>query len=127
MDSTVTKAGATAFAGANPRDTPEKIQKAAKDFEALLIGQMLKSVRESSFGGGWGTSDQTGDVALDMAEQQMAQLMASNGGLGLSRLISQGLEKSAVKTTSGTTAPPTITRSPMISTMNTQPANTPPK
>jgi flagellar protein FlgJ len=75
----------------NPHDSPEKIQKAAKDFEALLIGQMLKSVRESSFGGGWGTSDQSGDVALDMAEQQLAQLMASNGGLGLAKVITQGL------------------------------------
>src|SRR5580692_11390681 len=115
MDSTVTKASATASAGANPRDTPQKIKKAAKDFEALLIGQMLKSVRESSFGGGWGTSDQSGDVALDMAEQQMAQLMASNGGLGLSHLISQGLEKSVVKSTSGTTTPPTTARAPTIS------------
>jgi flagellar protein FlgJ len=78
--------------GPNPHDTPEKIQKAAQDFEALLIGQMLKSVRESSFGGGWGTSDQSGDVAIDMAEQQMAQLMASNGGLGLAKLVSKGLE-----------------------------------
>ena len=58
-----------------------------------MIGQMLKSVRESSFGGGWGTTDQSGDVALEMAEQQMAQMLASNGGLGLAKLISQGLEK----------------------------------
>ena len=85
----------------NPRDTPEKIQKAAKDFEALLLGQMLKSVRESNFGGGWGTSDQSGDVALDMAEQQMAQLMASNGGLGLAQLISNGLEKARSRSPAG--------------------------
>jgi flagellar protein FlgJ len=87
----------SSISSTNPRDTPEKIQKAAKDFEALLIGQMLKSVRESSMGGGWGTSDQSGDVALDMAEQQLAQLMASNGGLGLARLISKGLENAIAK------------------------------
>ena len=75
------------------RDTPEKLQKAAKEFEALIIGQMLKSVRESSFGGGWGTQDQAGDVALEMAEQQMSQMLASNGGLGLARLITKGLEQ----------------------------------
>jgi peptidoglycan hydrolase FlgJ len=75
------------------RDSPAKIHKAAQEFEALMIGQMLKSVRESSFGGGWGTLDQSGDVALDMAEQQMAQLLATNGGLGLAQLISKGLEK----------------------------------
>jgi len=92
-------------AGRNPHDTPEKIQKAAKDFEALLIGQMLKSVRESSFGGGWGTSDQSGDVALDMAEQQMAQLMASNGGLGLAQLISKGLESTVTAHRRNSTSP----------------------
>lgn len=80
------------------RDTPEKVQKAAKEFEALLIGQMLKSVRESSFGGGWGTGDQAGDVALEMAEQQMSQLLASNGGLGLARVITKGLEQHLAKT-----------------------------
>ena len=74
-------------------DTPEKLNKAAREFEALMIGQMLKSMRESSFGGGWGTGDQSGDVALEMAEQQMSQVLASNGGLGLARLITKSLEQ----------------------------------
>ena len=74
-------------------DTPEKLTKAAKEFEALIIGQMLKSVRESSFGGGWGTGDQSGDVALELADQQMSQMLASNGGLGLAQLITKGLEQ----------------------------------
>ena len=82
------------------RDTPERLQKAAKEFEALIIGQMLKSVRESSFGGGWGTGDQSGDVALEMAEQQMSQMLTSNGGLGLARLITKGLEQRLATTTS---------------------------
>lgn len=81
-------------------DTPAKLEKAAKDFEALIIGQMLKSVRESSFGGGWGTVDQSGDVAVEMGEQQMAQMLASNGGLGLARLITKGLEQRLATTTS---------------------------
>ena len=71
--------------------SPAKIKKAAEDFEALLIGQMLKSVRESSTSG-WGNSDQAGGVALDLAEQHVSQLIAANGGLGLARLISSGLE-----------------------------------
>lgn len=83
------------------RDTPEKLEKAAKEFEAILIGQMLKSVRESSFGGGWGTGDQSGDVALDMAEKQMSQMLASNGGLGLARLITKGLEQRLAATATG--------------------------
>ena len=84
-------------------DTPEKLNKAGKEFEALMIGQMLRSMRESSFGGGWGTGDQAGDVALEMAEQQMSQVLASNGGLGLARLITKGLEQRLAATAN---APP---------------------
>ena len=76
-------------------ESAAKVHKAAQDFEAIIIGQMLKSARESSFGGGgWGTGgDPAGDVAIEMAEQQMAQMLASNGGLGLARIVSKGLEK----------------------------------
>ena len=82
-------------------DTPEKMQKAAQEFEALMIGQMLKSVRESS---GWGTQEQSGDVALEMAEQQMSKMLAANGGLGLAQLITKGLEQRLAA--SSNSAPP---------------------
>jgi Rod binding domain-containing protein len=128
MDVSRTNAGGSTATGANPRDTPERIQKAAKDFEAVLIGQMLKSVRESSFGGGWGTSDQSGDVALDMAEQQMAQLMASNGGLGLAHLISKGLENTVSQSNAGhPSATPPVRSVPSNSNrVKTTPARTNP-
>jgi peptidoglycan hydrolase FlgJ len=83
----------TALKQSATHDSPEKIRKAATDFEALMIGQMLKSVRESSFGGGWGTEDQTSSPAIDLAEQQIAQMLAANGGLGLARLIAKGLDQ----------------------------------
>ena len=74
---------------ASTPDSPEKVHDAASQFEALLLGQMLRSVRES---GGWlGTTDQTADCAMEFAEQQFAALLAQNGGLGLASLISQGL------------------------------------
>lgn len=81
-------------ANAGNRDSPEKVAKAAQDFEALLIEQMLKSVRESNFGGGWASTeqDQAANTALDLADQQMAQLMARAGGLGLSKIIAAGLK-----------------------------------
>ena len=69
---------------------PAKIKDAAQQFEALLIGQMLRSVRES--GAGWlGEEDNAGQSATDMAEQQFAAVMAKQGGLGLSALITRGL------------------------------------
>ena len=74
------------------KDSPEQIRKAAQDFEALLLARMLQSIRESALSGLSDEPDNAGAVALEMAEQQMAQVMAANGGLGLSRLIASGLE-----------------------------------
>jgi peptidoglycan hydrolase FlgJ len=72
---------------------PERVHDAAQQFEALLIGQMLRSVRES--GSGWLGSgeDSSAECATDFAEQQFAAVLAQNGGLGLAGLIVRGLEK----------------------------------
>ena len=72
-------------------DTPERVRDAAQQFEALLIGQMLRTVRESG-GGFMGEKDSASDCALEFAEQQFATVMARSGGLGLATLIIQGLE-----------------------------------
>jgi Rod binding domain-containing protein len=69
-----------------------KIEKAAKQFESLLIGQIMKSMHEAG-SSGWmgGGEDQAGEAAMELAEEQFAQALASRGGLGLARLIMQGL------------------------------------
>ena len=73
---------------------PEKIGDAAKQFEALLIEQMLRSARESGSGDWSGSGeDQTGSTMCELAEQQFAQLLASKGGLGLAKLVTAGLER----------------------------------
>jgi Rod binding domain-containing protein len=72
----------------------QKSTKAAKDFEALLIGQMLQSVREE--GSSWlgaGEDDKASDAAFGMGEQQLALALADGGGLGLSKVIASGLER----------------------------------
>lgn len=71
-------------------DTPERIHEAAQQFEALLMQQLLRAVRD---GGGWlGTGeDSTGECASDFAEQQFACALSSQGGLGLAELINKGL------------------------------------
>jgi peptidoglycan hydrolase FlgJ len=76
-----------------PQATPTKIVEAAKQFEALLIGQMLRSVREA----GADDEDNASATMYDVADQQFSQLLANNGGLGLSRMIASGLEKEASK------------------------------
>ena len=64
---------------------------AARDFEALLIGQMLRSMREA--GSGWlGTGDdEAGATAMAFGEDQLAKAVSQGGGLGLSKIIAAGL------------------------------------
>ena len=73
-------------------DTPEKVHDAAQQFEALLIGQILRSARQD--GSGWFSDgeDPSGEVATDYAEQQFATVLAQKGGLGLADMIAKGLE-----------------------------------
>lgn len=68
-----------------------KVVGAAKDFEALLIGQMLRSVREED--SGWlGTGDdQAGATAMSLGEEELARTMAAAGGFGLAKIIASGL------------------------------------
>ena len=77
------------------RNDPAKVRDAACQFESLLIGQMMKSMRDSS--SGWlsdGDEDQAGATAIDMAQEQFANVLARQGGLGLARMVVAGLEKS---------------------------------
>src|SRR5438309_487877 len=60
-----------------------KIASVAKQFEALIAGQVLKAARESSQGGWLGNEeDQTGELTLEMAEQAFAQALAARGDFG---------------------------------------------
>ncbi len=92
-------------------DTPEKISGAAKQFEALMIEQMLKSARDTS-GGGWlggedDPDDQTGSLVMELGEQGLAQAMAVNGGLGIAKMVTANLERGQLKTASSDSeAPP---------------------
>jgi peptidoglycan hydrolase FlgJ len=95
--------GAAGLTGAatttgRPVDDPEKIKGAAKQFEALLIGQMMKSMHDSE--GGWlGTGDDDSSAsAMEYGQEIFAQSMAQSGGLGLSDMISAGLQKQSAGT-----------------------------
>ena len=84
------------------KDDPGKVRDAAQQFEALLLGQILRSARESA--GGW-SGDASGDCATDFAEQQFAQLLSKQGGLGLASLIAAGLERKAAEPAAGPSNP----------------------
>jgi Rod binding domain-containing protein len=73
-------------------DTPQKIKDAAVQFEALLVGQILKSAHEEE--GGWmgAGEDQTAGSAMQMADEYFARALTAHGGLGLARMIAAGLD-----------------------------------
>jgi Rod binding domain-containing protein len=75
-----------------------RLQKAAKDFEALVLAQMLKSMREAA-GGGWmgSGSDSAGSQAMSLAEEQFAAALAARGGLGLVNVVVKGMGSAATR------------------------------
>jgi Rod binding domain-containing protein len=75
------------------KDSPEKIREAASQFEALLIGQVLKSAHGDD--GGWLGSgeDASAGSAMGMADEYLARSLSSRGGLGLAKMIAQGLDR----------------------------------
>ena len=76
----------------NVKDSPEKIKAAAQQFESLLIAQVLAMSHDSE--GGWlGGGDGASGAATTLGEQQLAQVIAQQGGFGLSGLIAKGLGK----------------------------------
>lgn len=81
----------------SPQSESTKIRKAATEFEALLIAQMLKSTRESGGGmtGDADEQDETNSTVLELGEQQLAQALSSSGGLGIANMVVTGLTKHA--------------------------------
>jgi peptidoglycan hydrolase FlgJ len=77
-----------------------KLHQAAQQFEALMIGEMMKSVHEGSSSGWLGSDDGEGgnNQAMEMAESQFANALAMNGGLGLARMVEQSVGQQTGKT-----------------------------
>ena len=96
--SSSSSAGIALSNGAVPRktDSPEKIKDAATQFEALMIGQLLKAAHDESGDESLGgDSDPASASAMDFANDYFARAMAAKGGLGLSNMIVTGLEPKA--------------------------------
>ena len=92
LSSAGTLAGMTQQGG--KKDSPDKIHRAAQQFESLLITQILRTAHDDSEGWLGTGDDQTASSAMGIAEEQLAQALSARGGLGLSGLIEQGLTKS---------------------------------
>jgi Rod binding domain-containing protein len=83
--------GATARQALPPA---KSVKEAATQFESLLIAQLLKSMRESGEGGWLGTGgDEAGATMMEVAQERLAQVLAAQGGLGLAKMVAEGLER----------------------------------
>ena len=85
--------------GARRQDDPAKVKKVAQDFEAMFLGMMLKSMRDTVgkdklTGGGHGE-----ETFRSLLDQEYAQQAAKSGGIGLATIMEKEL-------TRGSAAPP---------------------
>jgi Rod binding domain-containing protein len=100
----ITPAGVTALnteadkiirAAATPT-VNSKIEKSAKDFESILLGNWLQQA-EHSFGSLPGADDDEEDSANQqyqgMATESLGNAMAASGGIGIAKMIAQQLHK----------------------------------
>ncbi len=79
-----------------PKETGT-IRSTAQQFEALLIGELLKTSREAGSSGwlGTGDEDEAGQLGVEVGEQEFARMLASSGGLGMTKLIEAGMRRDA--------------------------------
>lgn len=76
----------------NTKVAPGKLAESARDFEALLITQVLKTALTSESMGL--SENEAGGHAVQFAAEEFGRAIAAQGGMGLSRLVLQGLERS---------------------------------
>ena len=98
IDNISSTATAAALAPGKPLDGA-KIKSTAQQFEALLIGQLLKTSREAGSSGwlGTGDDDDAGQIGVEMGEQEFARMLAASGGLGLSKTIEAAMRQDAAR------------------------------
>lgn len=70
-----------------PSDAPPKnAAEAAREFEALLIAQILNAAHEES-----SEEDTSANTMWSLGAQQFSRIMAERGGFGLARMIERSL------------------------------------
>jgi len=65
----------------------KKVQKAARDFEAVFVRQLIASMRKASEGLGDGEEGEAEKMSMDMAWDGLADKIADAGGLGVARMM----------------------------------------
>jgi len=82
--------------GRAPKSEKE-IVKAATDFEALLLQEMLKSMWQSVPGGGLISGSHEEAIYRDMLNQGVAEQMAETQSIGIKDIIAKEMRRSEAK------------------------------
>ncbi len=99
--------GTSALRSAAARDPKAAIKDAAKQFEALFMQELMKSMRQASAATGSGMLDNAGTkMGTDMLDQQMSTQMSGLPG-GLAAAIARQLERQMGGGKAELTPPPT--------------------
>ncbi len=98
-------------------DDPKTVKEAAKQFEALFMRELIKSMREATMKSGLLESS-TEDMSTDLLDQQLSVSMSGLPG-GLSDVIAQQLLKQTVRPAGGGAL-----QMPTVSLPQAQPADT---
>ncbi|MGA8111718.1 MAG: rod-binding protein [Acidobacteriaceae bacterium] len=78
-----------------------RIQKSAKEFEAMLLGSWLQQAEQSfaTIPGAEDDEDAAGrDQMMSLGVQSLSQAMADSGGIGIAKMIAKALEAADAKT-----------------------------
>ena len=86
-------------------DQVRKIKQSAQDFEAVLLRQMLKEIRSSALAE---TNKGSNSTYLDMADEQMANQLASQGGFGFGKAMADQMLKQVQAAKLITSGPNTV-------------------
>src|SRR5579884_1593070 len=95
----------TVLAGAISQSSPDvsaevvKLARTARQFEALMIGEVLKAAH-SSGSSSWMADDEddgSSETAMDMGQEFLAQALADGGGIGLAKMVTDDLARQGSK------------------------------
>ena len=84
-----------------------KAEKAAQDFESVLLGSLLESLQKS-FAGTGPDAPVGSDNYAALSTQALAGAMSAHGGIGIARMILRQWQQSKVPELSGTGGLPKI-------------------
>jgi Rod binding domain-containing protein len=74
---------------------PERIQELSRQFEALLLRQILKEARKTVVESGLFETSTATDIYHDMVNNQLAESISRSGTFGLARQLQQELSRQA--------------------------------